>query len=91
MPKYDELYFTEEEIRGFLPSGWNIPEGDEGEWDEEHNNWCVMVHDEVDFEYPLIVRLTDAQANGRLKALRAAVDQTYRGRLGKGTRGMGVT
>lgn len=90
MAKYDELSYDEREIKSFLPTGWNLYPGDLGTWDETSREWLIKVHDEVDFEWPVVVTAKEAEAEGRIQALRHALDRTQRERLGWRTRGLGI-
>lgn len=90
MTTVDELTYTEDEIRSFLPTGWNLNEGEGGTWSPKREEWTITVHDEVDFDWPVVVSAEEAEKEGRLEALRRALDRTYRGRLGKRTRGLGL-
>jgi len=89
------LTYTEDEIRSFLPSGWRLAAADDptgemvpfafGHWDGRQGTWRMRVIDNVDFDWPLVVKAADAAklgANGRLEALRRAMDKLYRERLG---------
>jgi hypothetical protein len=91
----EPLGYTEDEIRSFLPSGWRLLGADEpeteltprstGRWDAARRHWRTRVVDNVDFDWPLVVKATDAVKlgdNGRLEALRQAMDRLYRERLG---------
>ncbi len=95
MTANEPLAYTEDEIRSFLPSGWRIAAADDptgemvpfafGHWDARREAWRARVIDNVDFDWPLVVKAADAAklgANGRLEALRRAMDRLYRERLG---------
>jgi hypothetical protein len=95
MATNDALGYTEEEIRSFLPSGWSLlgadPEAAElgprlaGRWDGAKRVWRTRVLDNVDYDWPLVVKAADAAKlgeNGRIEALRLAMDRLYRERLG---------
>jgi hypothetical protein len=84
------LGYTRIELESYLPNGWRLPEGD-GDWDPATGAWRITVRDGVGFDWTLSVRAADAAEQGRLPALRAAMDELYRERLGKGTRGLGVS
>lgn len=85
------LYYTRTELESYLPSGWSLPpEGAEGHWDPQRKTWSITVLDGVDFQWSLTVAGPDAQAKGRLEALREAMDRLFRHRLGKPTRGLGL-
>jgi len=85
----DSLSYTRIEIESYLPSGWNLAE-DDGAWDDRAGLWRTTVIDGVDFKWPLEVQAAEAASKGRLEALAAAIDRTWRGRLGKSTRGLGL-
>jgi hypothetical protein len=95
MTANEPLTYTEDEIRSFLPSGWRLAAADDptgemvpfafGHWDPRQAVWRMRVIDNVDFDWPLVVKAADAAklgANGRLEALRRAMDKLYRERLG---------
>jgi hypothetical protein len=95
MTANEPLAYTEDEIRSFLPSGWRLAAADDptgemvpfafGHWDPRQAVWRMRVIDNVDFDWPLMVKAADAAklgANGRLEALRRAMDKLYRERLG---------
>lgn len=84
-----ELGYTEEELRSFLPSGWNLTQ-EEGTWDPKKRTWAFNVLDEVDFDWLVEVRAEEALELGRLQALKRAVDRTERDRLGRRTKGLGI-
>ncbi len=91
----ETLGYTEDEVRSFLPSGWRL-QGTEaaqdelapemaGRWDGGKRVWRIRVIDNVDFDWPLVVKAADADKlgqGGRLEALRLAMDKLYRERLG---------
>lgn len=89
MVDVEELSYTENEIRSYLPSGWNFNEDTDGIWDPKKKTWAITIHDEVDFDWPLVVSAHEAAEHGRMEALRRAMDRTQRERLGKRTRGLG--
>ncbi|HYL05191.1 MAG TPA: hypothetical protein VE075_04075 [Thermoanaerobaculia bacterium] len=95
MTANEPLGYTEDEIRSFLPSGWRLAAADDptgemvpfafGHWDARQAVWRMRVIDNVDFDWPLVVKAAEAAklgANGRLEALRRAMDKLYRERLG---------
>lgn len=90
MATYDELSYTEREIKSFLPTGWNLYPGDLGTWDGKSREWFIKVHDEVDFDWPVVVTAKQAEAEGRIQALRHALETIQRQRLGRRTRGLGI-
>jgi hypothetical protein len=81
--KIDEpLDYTETEIRSFLPTGWHLAGDGTGTWDPRKKSWQVRVLDNVDFDWPVVVKAGDASSVGRLEALRRAMDVVFRERLG---------
>jgi hypothetical protein len=87
--------YTEDEIRSFLPTGWSLLGADAagaelgpqvaGHWDGAKRVWRTRVLDNVDYDWPLVVKAADAAKlgeNGRIEALRLAMDRLYRERLG---------
>lgn len=81
--------YTEGEIRSYLPTGWNLVGDVEGRWDPKKKTWSLRVEDTADMRWDLPVKARDVEENGRIEALRLAVDRLYRERLGKRTRGLG--
>jgi hypothetical protein len=95
MTANEPLAYTEDEVRSFLPSGWRLLAGDDpnaelsphtiGSWDGRKGAWRMVVLDNVDFDWPLVVKAADAArlaGNGRIEALRQAMDKLNRERLG---------
>jgi len=95
MTATEPLGYTEDEVRSFLPSGWRLLATEDanaellphtfGHWDGAKGVWRMRVVDNVDFDWPLVVKAADAAklgANGRMEALRRAMDKLYRERLG---------
>jgi len=76
------LTYTETEVRSFLPTGWNLLGAPEGTWDPKKKTWNAQVIDNVDFDWPVVVKAGDASSLGRIEALRKALDRVYRERLG---------
>lgn len=70
------------EIKSYLPSGWSLPPGADGEWDARRSVWRTAVFDGADQEWTLQVRAVQAARRGRLEALRDAMDVLYREGLG---------
>jgi hypothetical protein len=87
MSATERLSYSEEEVRSFLPSGWSVAgpaigrDGTAGEWDPKKRAWRIRVIDNVDFEYPVVVKADDL-GGGRIEALRVAMNRVYRERLG---------
>jgi hypothetical protein len=82
MKTNEPLRYTESEIRSYLPTGWDLIGGDQGAWDAKKKLWRATVIDNVDFDWPVEVKPDAAGKLGRLEALRQAMDQVYRERLG---------
>lgn len=87
-PPFD---YTDDELRSFLPSGWEILDGGRGAWDAKKRALTVRILDNVDFDWPVTVTAAQADEHGRLEALRRAMDDTFRSRLGRPTRGLGIS
>lgn len=81
--------FTRDELRSYLPSGWNLTGEAQGRWDPKKRRWSVRVEDTADVRWDLEVDAREAEQRGRLEALRLAVDRLYRTGLGRRTRGLG--
>ena len=78
----EPLSYTESDVRTYLPTGWNLAGDGPGAWDAKKNVWRTTVLDNVEFDYPVVVKPADAQSHGRMEALRQAFDRVYRERLG---------
>lgn len=87
-PPFD---YTHDELRSYLPSGWEILEGGHGVWDAKKRTLTLRILDNVDFDWPVTVSAADADQHGRIEALRRAMDETFRARLGRPTRGLGIS
>jgi hypothetical protein len=82
MKTNETLSYTETEIRSYLPTGWNLADDEPGAWDPKKKVWQTTVLDNVDFDWPVVVKPGDASSLGRIEALRQAFDRVYRERLG---------
>ena len=98
----DGLAYTRREVESYLPSGWLIAEEDDdrseewtgvwvGRWDAKEETWTLPIIDGADVEWGVTVDRSGVAKHGRLGALRAAVDDAFRGRLGRPTRGLGIS
>jgi hypothetical protein len=86
--KDTRLTYAEEELRSYLPLGWEYTGA--SEWDEKRGVLTLTILDDCDFDWPVHVSAKEAADEaGRLGALRNAIDRVYRERLGKHTRGLG--
>jgi hypothetical protein len=90
MKRNRPLSYTEDEIRSFLPSGWELVDHGASTWDEKRGVLTFAVLDNVDFDWPVRVSAKEAESEGRLHALERAIDFCFRDRLGRGTRGLGL-
>ena len=86
----ERYQYTEDELRSYLPSGWELVEGGEAAWDDKKQAVRLRVIDNVHFDWPVVVKASDADREGRMEALRQAMQGVYRGRLGPSTRGLGL-
>jgi hypothetical protein len=77
------LSYTEVEIRSYLPSGWGIVVGGAAGWDAAAGRWAVEVYDGADTTWTIAVAGDDAAKQGRLEALKAAIDRLTRKSLGR--------
>jgi hypothetical protein len=82
MKTNEPLQYTETEIRSYLPTGWDLIGASQGAWDAKKKLWRATVIDNVDFDWPVEVKPDAVGKLGRLEALRQAMDQVYRERLG---------
>jgi hypothetical protein len=85
--KETRLTYTDEELRSYLPLGWDYT--GESNWDDKRGVLTLVVLDGVDFDWPVHVSRKEAETAGRLGALEKAMDRVFRDRLGKHTRGLG--
>lgn len=76
------LSYTDNEIRSYLPTGWDIAGDGRGSWDAKKRSWQLRVIDNVEFDWPLVVKADDASSLGRMEALRIAMNTVFRERLG---------
>lgn len=81
-PLQSPLQYTETEIRSYLPTGWDLLGDSQGAWDAKKKVWRARVIDNVDFDWPVEVKPDAAGRLGRLEALRVAMNQVFRERLG---------
>jgi hypothetical protein len=78
----EPIGYTETEVRSYLPTGWDLAGNPEGSWDAKKKVWRATVIDNVDFDWPVEVKATEASSLGRIEALRRAMDRVFRERLG---------
>ncbi len=90
MTELAPIEYTEEELKSYLPTGWNLVGSEAGQWNPGKKVWTTRVEDTADMRWDLEVRAPDVSEKGRIEALRLAVDRLYRDRLGKRTRGLGL-
>jgi hypothetical protein len=79
------LSYTVDEVKSYLPTGWSLtaPRGENpGTWDAKARTWKATVLDNVEFDWPVVVRSWEASSLGRIEALRQAMDKVFRERLG---------
>lgn len=81
--------YTSEEMKSYLPTGWALADFRETEWNAKKGVLTFYVLDNVDFDWPVRVKAADVDEKGRLEALGHALDDVFRQRLGRPTRGMG--
>ncbi|HYN21084.1 MAG TPA: hypothetical protein VE078_09000 [Thermoanaerobaculia bacterium] len=82
MKIHDPLTYTETEVNSVLPAGWSLTRDGAGAWDARKKAWQLRILDNVDFDWPVVVKAEDAGALGRFEALRRAMDVVFRERLG---------
>lgn len=80
--------YTDEELKSFLPLGWHVL--GQPDWDDKRNVLTLTVIDNVEFDWPVRVSAKAVTKEGRLGALKQAIDRVYRERLGRHTRGLGM-
>lgn len=86
-PPFD---YTRDELSSYLPSGWELLDGEQPAWNGKKKELTLRVIDGVDFDWPVVVKAGDVARHGRLSALERAMDETFRSRLGRPTRGLGI-
>ena len=84
----EEIFYTDDELRSHLPSGWNLKPGEKDGWDAKDRIYRLTVIDEVDHDWPIEVHARDAEQHGRMEALGTAMDRMQRDRLGWRTKGL---
>jgi hypothetical protein len=82
--------YTEDELRSYLPSGWDLVDAEAAAWDPKRRALTFAVVDNVEFDWPVRVVAAEVERLGRMEALRLAFDRAFRDRLGKPTRGLGL-
>lgn len=89
MSEYAPFSYTEDELRSYLPTGWDLVGPMEGEWNAKKKRWSTRVEDTADMRWDIVVEAGEVDEKGRIEALRLGVDRVFRGRLGRRTRGFG--
>lgn len=84
------IEYTTDELRSYLPSGWELLDGGSATWDAKRRALTLRVIDNVDFDWPVVVTAKAIDEHGRLPALDRAMDDAFRSRLGRPTRGLGI-
>ncbi len=90
MTREERPVYTDDELHSFLPAGWEIGGDPAGEWDPGHGVLTLTILDNVDFDWPVRISAGAIAEHGRLGALKRALDDAYRDRLGRHTRGLGL-
>jgi hypothetical protein len=89
MSDFAPFCYTEDELRSYLPTGWNLLGPLHGDWNAKKRRWSVRVEDTAYMPWDVEVDQKAVEDEGRLEALQAAMDDLYKGRLGRRTRGLG--
>jgi hypothetical protein len=89
MSEHAPFGYTEDELRSYLPTGWDLAGPLEGDWNAKKRRWTLRVEDTADMPWDVEVDANAVDDEGRLKALQAAMDSLFKGRLGRRTRGLG--
>lgn len=89
MSDYAPFSYTDDELRSYLPTGWTLLGDPLGSWNGKKETLAIRLEDGADMPWELEIRARDVEDHGRIKALDVAMDQLYKGRLGKRTRGLG--
>ncbi len=82
--------YTLDEVHSYLPTGWELAGDGQPTWDDEKHRLTFTVLDGVDFDWPVHVTAAEVDEHGRLGALQRAMDDVFRQRLGRHTRGLGL-
>lgn len=78
------LRYSLVEIHSALPTGWNLVDPTTaGRWDARRKAWTVDVHDGADQTWVVRIPARAATKEGRLPALRQAMQEIYRNGVGK--------
>lgn len=85
----EPIDYIRTEIESYLPTGWTLA-ADLGTWDAKKDRWTTTLRDSAHMEWELGVGAGDAAKDGRIEALRKAMDKLHRERLGRRTRGLGL-
>jgi hypothetical protein len=79
-----DLFYTRQEILDYLPGGWALSDpADAGGWSSKRRRWEVSVRDIADVEWALEIEAKRVESDGRIEALKLAIDKLYRAALGK--------
>ncbi|MGD2115637.1 MAG: hypothetical protein PVG07_11325 [Acidobacteriota bacterium] len=93
MSDFAPFDYTDTELRSYLPTGWTLLTTETGEiradWNPKKRIWSTRIEDTADMPWVLEVRADEVEKDGRLDALKRAMDRLYVDRLGKRTRGLG--
>lgn len=93
MSEHAPFGYTEEELRSYLPTGWDLvgsrPDREWGDWNPKKRRWTVRVEDTADMPWDVEIDQKAVDEDGRIEALKGAMHRLFDGRLGKRTRGLG--
>ena len=79
----EAVAYTDRELIGYLPSGWNLAEeAEDAQWNARKGTWTLTVTDGAETDWPIVVKAKEVAKHGRLEALRQAMDRVYREALG---------
>ena len=74
------ISYTDVELDSYLPAGWVLADA-APRWDDDKGAFHVKVIDGSELGWDLWVPKADAERNGRIEALRRAVDKLDRERF----------
>ena len=60
------IEYTEDELRSYLPTGWELLDGGRAAWDPKRRALTLRVIDNVDFDWPVTVRAAAVEEIARL-------------------------
>jgi len=75
------LLYTDVELESYIPAGWVLDPRTPPGWDEGGRSFRLKVLDGSELDWEIRISAKDAAAQGRIGALKAAVDRLNRERF----------